>query len=232
MLNRVVLITGASSGIGAAAARRLARSSRLVLVARREDRLAQLAKDIRDEGGEVHTIATDLLTPGCENAIVDETVQAFGGLDVLINNAGVFLTGPLAESDAGTIDAVFNLNVRAPMLLTRAAVPQLKANGGGWIINISSIAAVQVFPGCGVYAAAKAALDQWSRVIREELRVDGVRVSVVSPGATATEAWGDALPSERMSRAEDIAAAIHYCLDQPPTVSVDQIVVTPPAGPL
>lgn len=232
MQNRVVVITGASSGIGAACAYRLARSSRLVLVARRQDRLHEVAQRIRDEGGSVHCISADLCHEDTAQRVVDEALATFGGIDVLVNNAGIFATNPLADCDATHVAHVLKLNVEVPILLTRAAMPQLIANGGGWVINISSIAATQVFSGCGVYAASKAALDQWSAVIREELRAVGVRVSVVAPGATHTEAWGSRASAAGMSRAEDVAQAVAYCLDQAPTVSVDRVNVTPPAGPL
>ena len=233
MQNRVVVITGASSGIGAATARRLASSSRLLLVARREQRLQELVQRISDEGGAAQALALDITAANAPASIVAACQEHYGGMDVLINNAGVFCTADLAHSDDQMISQVLDLNVRVPMALAREALPLLAAGGGGWMINVSSVAATTPFPGCGVYAASKAALEQWSAVIREELRAQGVRVSIIAPGATDTEVWdGRDISRQGMCRAEDVAAAIHYSLDQAPTVSVDRVVVTPPAGAL
>ncbi|TVR09780.1 MAG: SDR family NAD(P)-dependent oxidoreductase [Planctomycetota bacterium] len=233
MQNRVVVITGASSGIGAATARRLATSSRLLLVARRQQRLQDLVAQINDEGGSAHALAVDVTADDAPARIVAACREHYGGMDVLINNAGIFTTADLAASDDQHIAQLLDLNVRVPMALTREALPLLTAGGGGWVVNVSSVAATTAFPGCGVYAASKAALEQWSAVIREELRQQGVRVSVIAPGATDTEVWdGRQVSRQGMCRAEDVAAAIHYSLDQAPSVSVDRVVVAPPAGAL
>ena len=233
MQNRVVVITGASSGIGAATANDLARSSRLMLVARRKDRLESLAQEISNEGGVAHFYAADLAQPGSAADVIDATIKAFGTIDALVNNAGIFETAELGNYSTSHIETIMQLNVTAPMMLTQAALPHLIAGGGGWVINVSSVAASQIFPGCGVYGASKAALDQWTHIAREELRGQGVRVSLVSPGATYTEIWGPDHPSaQKMARAEDVAGAIAFCLNQPATASIDKLVVTPPGGAL
>jgi short-subunit dehydrogenase len=233
MRNRVVLITGASSGIGAALARRLADSSRLVLVARRRQRLEELGDWIAEQGGQAEVIEADLADENSPAAVVAQAVERFGGLDAVVNNAGAFITREADRVDAAHIDRLFQLNVRAPMLLTAAAVPHLAENGGGNVVNISSVASTETFTDCSVYSATKAALDCWARILREELRPRGIRVGTVAPGATDTEAWGDAdIPRDRLCRAEDVAAAAHFLLDQAASASVDRLVVTPPTGKL
>jgi short-subunit dehydrogenase len=120
------------------------------------------------------------------------------------------------------------------MLLAAAALPALRRSPAAWIVNVSSVAAEGTFPGCGAYAGSKAALEAWSRVAREELRRDHVRVGVVAPGATATAVWGGAQADgrARMCATEDVAAAIRFMLDSPGSASIDRLVITPPAGPL
>ena len=234
MRNRVVLVTGASAGIGAATARALAESSRLALVARRGERLDELVARIAALGGEAAAIPADLSIAGEAERVVAACVERFGELDAVINNAGCFLTGPTGTQDPTDLDRMLALNLRAPVMLTRAAIPHLAERGGGWIVNLSSVAADAAFAGCGAYAATKAGIEAWSRSLREELRSQGIRVSVVVPGATDTEVWPDDCPFDRakMARAEDVARAIVFALGAPPTASIDRVVVTPPAGAL
>lgn len=230
-MRRTVLITGASSGIGAATALALSPGWTVVLVARRLDRLNTLAQRITAAGGRAVVIAADLSKPEAPAQVVAQAVAATGGLDALINNAGVFTAAPVDAVDAAHVATMFPLNLRAPMLLASAAIPHLAVRGGA-IINVTSVAADATFSGCAAYAATKAGLEAWSRVAREELRSRRIRVGVIVPGATDSEVW----PAEttfdrsRMCRAEDIAGAIKLMLDAPATASIDRLVVTPPGG--
>jgi NADP-dependent 3-hydroxy acid dehydrogenase YdfG len=230
-MRRTVLITGASSGIGAATALALSATWNLVLVARRQDRLEALVARIVAAGGQAWAITADLSKPEEPQRVVTEAVKRAGGLDALINNAGVFTAAPVDAVDAAHVATMFPLNLRAPMLLASAAIPHLTVRGGT-IINVTSVAADAAFAGCAAYAATKAGLEAWSRVAREELRTRNIRVGVIAPGATDSEVW----PAEttfdrsRMCRAEDIAAAIKLMLDAPATASIDRLVVTPPGG--
>ena len=230
-MNRIALITGASSGIGAATALALSPGWTVVLVARRQDRLNTLAQRITDAGGRAVVIAADLSKPEAAVQVVAQAVAATGGLDALINNAGVFTAAPVDAVDAAHVATMFPLNLRAPMLLASAAIPHLAVRGGA-IINVTSVAADATFAGCAAYAATKAGLEAWSRVAREELRSRRIRVGVIVPGATDSEVW----PAEttfdrsRMCRAEDIAGAITFMLEAPATASIDRLVVTPPGG--
>jgi len=231
---RVVMITGASSGIGEATALALAGGWRLALIARRAERLHHLAQRIAQQGGEAEVIDLDLVADGAPAQAVQRCVARFGRVDALINNAGAFATAPAAQITAAHSERLWRLNVQAPMLLTAAALPHLvgRPDGNRIVVNVSSIAAESTFPGCGVYSATKAAIDCWSRILREELRGQGVRVAVVAPGATHTEAFPGDLPydTKRMCRADDIAQVIRTVLEAPATASIDRVVVMPPGG--
>jgi short-subunit dehydrogenase len=233
-MNRAVLITGASSGIGAATARALAERMRLVLVARRRDRLDALVAEIAAGGGRAWAVAADLERPGEPERVVAEAVRLADGIDAVVNNAGVFLTAAVGAIDAAQLERLWRLNVQAPILLAQAAVPHLAARGGGTIVNVTSVAAEATFAGCSAYSASKAALECWSRIAREELRPRRIRIGVIAPGATATAVWPADPPIDRarMCRPEDIAQAIRAMIEAPASASIDRMVVTPPGGAL
>lgn len=226
-MERTALITGASAGIGEAIARALAPAFHLILVARRGDRLRELARSLP----RATVVEADLATtPGIATAAA---AAAEAGLDALVNNAGVFTLADCAAIDAVHLDRQWAINVRAPMLLTAACLPRMRQ--GATIVNVSSQVAELTFPGCGAYTAGKCALEGWSRVLREELRPRRVRVTVVAPGATDTEIWPPqfaATDRSRMSRAEDVAAAVHLAVTADPRASIDRIAISPPAGSL
>lgn len=232
-MNRVILVTGASSGIGAATALALAEQYRLVLVARRKDRLLEVVKHVQDLGGQAHAIVADLAEPGVPDRVINESLAHCGSLDAVINNAGLFSTAAIDAINFQHIDDMWRINVLAPMLLTRAALPHLRGRHGGWIINISSAAVDNSFTGCGVYTATKAALEGWSKVLREELRGTNVRVSVVAPGPIDTEIWPADFPKEqrgRMAKATDVAETIRFILNSSASTSIDRLVINPPGG--
>ncbi len=228
----IALITGASSGIGAAAALALAGSHRLILTARRRDRLDALVARIVAAEGAATPVACDLAGDDAVPTLV-AAVRAAGRLDLLVNNAGSFTTAETTAFTPAHLDALWRLDLRAPMLLTGALIDDLAARRG-MVINVSSMAADATYAGCGAYSAMKAGLEAWSRVLREELRGRGVRVGVVAPGATDTEAWpsGSTFDRGRMCRAEDVAAAIALMAIMPASASVDRVVVAPPGGAL
>lgn len=233
-MNRAVLITGASSGIGAATALALSEHMRLVLVARRRDRLDALVATIAAAGGRAWAVVADLEQPGESERVVAEAVRLAGGIDSVVNNAGVFLAAGVGDIDAAHLERQWRLNVQAPILVAQAAVPHLAARGGGTIVNVSSVAAEATFTGCSVYSATKAALDCWSRIAREELRTKRIRIGMIAPGATATEIWPaeSTVDRSRMCRAEDVAQAIRTMIEAPASASIDRIVITPPGGAL
>ncbi len=225
----VVLITGASSGIGAACAHALIDTCRLILVARRQERLESLCSELGDGAT---CIAADLSNREQRASLIEQAHACYDQLDVLINNAGVFSMAATEAVEQDGVDAMFELNVTAPMMLTKQAIPLLRASNQGQVINISSIAAVSDFAECGAYCASKAALEAWSRCLREELRADKIRVSVIAPGATVTEIWGPepAFDLSKMAKAEDVAAAVASCIHMPLSASVDKLTIMPPGG--
>lgn len=178
----VCLVTGASSGIGRATAAALAGAgARLVLVGRDPERLAAAA----DETGG-HALVADLARPGEPARVAGEAAAALGAVDVLVNNAGVGLAGPLAGSPAPRIEELVAVNLLAPLLLTRALLPGMLARGRGSVVNVSSVAGHVGVRGEAVYAATKAGLAVFTESLQQELAGTPVRVSLVSPGVVAT----------------------------------------------
>jgi short-subunit dehydrogenase len=186
--DRVVLVTGASAGIGAAIARALPRQgyTRLALTARRGDRLERLAEELRPQGAEVLTIAADLEDPAAPEQIVAATLGHFGALDVLINNAGFGLPTVFAEAPPADLRRQLEVNLVAPLLLARRALPAL-IERRGTILNIGSAIACVPNSALGAYGTTKAGLAYWNDALRRELSHKGVKVCLVEPGPVRTE---------------------------------------------
>ena len=202
----VCVVTGASSGIGAATARHLsALGARVVLAARRTDRLEALAAELPGS----LAVTTDVTDPAQVRRLVARTVEELGGLDVLVNNAGQGLHVPIEELDPEDLRAVFELNVVAPLVAMQDVLPVMAAQSAGAIVNVSSATSLRVFPGLGGYSSTKAALNMLSQVARVELSSAGVSVSVVYPSVTTTE-FHDRL------RAGHIASAARNIPRDPP----------------
>lgn len=215
------LITGASSGIGAVYADRLARRGYdLILVARNQDRLQQLATRLHEQTGRtVKTVAADLTAAG-DLAKVEALLRDDTSISMLVNNAGVGATAPLLQADIGKMEEMLNLNVNVLTRLTYAVAPAFVARKQGAIINIASIVAVAPEMLNGVYGASKAYVLALSQSLKHELGDKGVRVQAVLPGATATEFWGIAgmpvehLPTSIVMSAEDMVDAALVGFDQ------------------
>jgi len=215
------LITGASSGIGAVYADRLARRGYdLILVARSADKLAQLAGRLaRETGRPIETVTADL-NDAADLARVEKTLRDDAGITLLVNNAGVGSSAPLLDADVDKMAEMIALNVTALTRLTYAVAPAFVARGSGTIINIASIVAVAPELLNGVYGGTKAFVLAFSQSLRHELQDKGVRVQAVMPGATATDFWGVAgtpiehLPQEIVMSAEDMVDASLAGLDQ------------------
>ena len=226
---KVAVVTGASAGIGEAVARDLvSRGAHVLLVARRGERLDNLAREL---GPRAATLALDVALPEAAKQMLDTAVARFGRADILINNAGVFRVGPLDSFDLDGLGPMIALNYEAAVRACYVFARAMKAQGSGAIINISSIGANLTAPGTGVYGGLKRALEIFSDTLRIELAGTGVRVGIVAPGSTATEIF-DHLPADRRARATegmtplapaDVAAAVRFLLDQPEHANVPHL---------
>jgi NADP-dependent 3-hydroxy acid dehydrogenase YdfG len=237
--HKVVAVTGASSGIGEATARRLAADGhRLLLGARRTDRLEALAKEITAGGGTVEYWRLDVTDAGDVRAFVSAAHDHYGRLDVLVNNAGVMPLSPLEALRTDEWNRMIDVNVRGVLHGIAAALPVMRAQGGGHFVNVGSVGAYEVSPTAAVYCATKFAVRAISEGLRQESAGD-VRVTLVSPGVTESElaeSISDPVAREAMKSyravalpASAIADAIAYAVAQPPQVDVNEIVVRPAA---
>lgn len=184
--NKSVIVTGASSGIGRAAARAFAREqASVLLVSRSEGSLAEVRDEISAAGGRALAYAADITDEGAPSRIVSAAVEAFGGVDVLVNAAGVISTGTIENTTDAAWDGMMGINLRAPFRLIREAVPHLKARKGA-VVNVSSVNGLRSFAGVLAYNVSKSAMDHLTRCSALEMAPHGVRVNAVNPGVTIT----------------------------------------------
>ena len=241
----VVLVTGASSGIGEATARTLAaRGAKVALVARRADRLEKLASEIAGNGHTALAIEADITDQQQAIAAVERTVGDFGRLDVLVNNAGVMLLGPMADAPTEEWDRMIDINLKGLLYMTHAALPHLiegvgsSGRGATDIVNISSVAGRTVTPHGGVYNLTKHGVGAVSESLRQQHSKDGVRITIIEPGAVSTELVEHNREGVREAiegfisqmtplASQDIAEAIEYAVTRPAHVSVNEILIRP-----
>jgi 3-oxoacyl-[acyl-carrier protein] reductase len=231
---RVAVITGGSSGIGAAVGRLLASEGwAIVLAARTESRLLAMRDDIAGAGGSVLAVPTDVTDAAQVEALFAATHDAYGRIDALVNNAGMSTGGEIADTDAEAWWDTVDVNLRGTYLCSRAALLRMLPAGDGHIVNILSLASETAFAGASAYCASKAAALMFTKVMSAEVRAKGVRVTAVLPGATDTPLWDDMgfRPAvEDMMPAERVAETVGFVLSQPRTAVVDQVQVMPPRG--
>lgn len=238
--SKVILVTGASSGIGEATATRLVRQGhRIVLGARRTERLQALAERLRDEGGQVAYRALDVTRLNDMQDFVAFAEATFGPVDVVINNAGVMPLSPLNALKVDEWDRMIDVNVRGVLHGIAAVLPSMEARGQGHVINVSSIGGHAVSPTAAVYCATKYAVRAISDGLRQE--TDSIRVTVVSPGVVESELADtisdttarDAMKAFRRIalQPDAIARAIAYAVEQPNDVDVSELIVRPTASP-
>jgi NADP-dependent 3-hydroxy acid dehydrogenase YdfG len=237
---KVALVTGASSGIGAATAEALAAAGAAVAIgARRRDRLDELAGRLRGDGATVLQLDLDVTD---EQACVDAVARTraeLGGLDVLVNNAGVMLLGTIVGADPEDWRRMMSTNVLGLMYMTHAAIEGMVEQGSGDVVNVSSVAGRVARKGAGVYNASKWAVNAFSESLRQEVTGRGVRIGLVEPGAVATELTDHITQPEAKAaskqmastmtplQSEDIARAVVYMVSQPRHVAVNEMLVRP-----
>jgi clavulanate-9-aldehyde reductase len=236
---KVVAITGASSGIGEATALACVEAGAAVaLAARRADRIEALARRIGEAGGRAVATPADVGEEAQARAFVERAHAELGRLDALVNNAGVMLLGPIEGAPTEEWRRMVHVNVFGVLYCTQAALPLMRAQGSGEIVNVSSVAGRHARAGAGVYNLTKFGVGAFSEALRQETAGSGIRVTLIEPGAVATELVGHNRPEviEQLVKrfggveplqASDVANAILYAIGQPPNVSVNEVLVRP-----
>lgn len=232
----VALITGASRGIGAATARSFAAAGHpLLLVARPSADLHRLADELRSQGARVETAEIDLSDPTAVQPGLQELCSRGLLPTVVVNNAGAAWTGPLAEMPLDRWQWLLQLNLTSVFQVCQSLVPLLRQAGGGLIVNVSSHAARNAFPGWGAYCASKAALSSFSRCLAEEERPHGIRVSTLTLGAVNTPLWDSetvhsSFDRRAMLSADQVARTLLFLAEQPHQQVVEDLTLMPAVG--
>jgi len=236
---KVIVITGASSGLGEAAARHLsAAGAPVALGARRTDRLDAIAKELTERGGEVLTLATDVTKRDQVSKLVDTAVEKFGRIDVMINNAGLMPHSPLERLKVDEWDRMIDVNIKGVLYGIAAALHHMKQQKAGHIINVSSVAGHKVTPAGAVYAATKHAVRALSEGLRQEVKPYNIRTTIISPGAVATELPDSITEADVSARihdfykevaipADSFARAVAFAISQPEDVDINEILFRP-----
>jgi Short-chain alcohol dehydrogenase of unknown specificity len=234
MKKPVVLITGASQGIGAEIGRVFAREVKgvpLALVARSREKLAAVAEACRGLGAEAEVLECDVTDERAVAEMAAGVAGRFGAVDVLVNNAGAFKPEPFLRSSAETFDEMIRVNLRSAFLVTRAVVPGMVERGSGDVFFMSSIAGLGAYPDSAAYCAAKFGVTGLAKVLRAETKGTGVRVCCVHPGATWTPSWSESgVAEERIMPAADVAQAFFDVYRMTRRTVVEEIVLRPAAG--
>jgi NADP-dependent 3-hydroxy acid dehydrogenase YdfG len=236
---KVVVITGASSGNGEATARHLsAQGATVVLGARRVDRLKSLADELSHNGGKALAVPTDVTRYEQVKRLVDAAVQTYGRVDVMINNAGLMPHSPLERLKIDDWERMIDVNLKGVLYGIAAALPYMKKQKAGHVINVSSVAGHKVRPGSAVYAATKTAVLVISEGLRQEVKPYNIRTTVISPGAIATE-LADSITETDIAEnvrkfvqeialpAESFARAVAFAMSQPEDMDVNEILFRP-----
>lgn len=235
-MKRTVWITGAGSGIGKALARTFVAHGDVVLATGRDNqKLEMLRREAAEEPGTLVIAQCDLKKAGEVTSVAEKLIREQGGLDILINNAGVTYFRDFESTSIEQFDEVMETNLRGVFLVTKTILPGMIRKGGGTIINIVSYAGKAVYTGSSVYAASKAGVDALMNVVRAETREKGIKIVNVHPGAVLTPIWHPKHQEryrERMMKPEEIAPMIYEISCQPASMMVEDIVIRPQGGDL
>ena len=238
---RVAIVTGASSGLGRACALRLGRDGfRVALLARHAGQLSNLEREVERDGGAARSRPVDLADAEEAVAAVDDVVGAWGRVDVLVNAAGTDAPGGVEDTTVEDWDRVLGVNLRAPFLLSRSVFPHLRRNGGGTIVNVSSVAGLRGWANAAAYCSSKFALTGLTQSLAAEGRAHGIRACVLYPGAMATS-WGvwdpedrragagqdSFLPDGEILPADQVADLVSWIVAAPSGLVLNQVTVTP-----
>lgn len=230
------VITGASKGLGKAVALMLAsKGVNLALCARGEEALLALMNEIETRFPEVdiYISSVDVSVREEVQRFATEVLDHMGQVDILVNNAGIYIGGSLVDEQEGALEKMIDTNLYSAYHLTRALLPHMIQRGSGHIFNMCSVASLFAYPNGGSYSISKFALLGFSKVLREELKSKGIKVTAVLPGATWSDSWaGVDLPHERLMAAEDIARMIWAAIDTGPSAVVEEILLRPQLGDL
>jgi NAD(P)-dependent dehydrogenase (short-subunit alcohol dehydrogenase family) len=228
-----VVVTGASQGIGRAVAIAFAEEpgARLALISRNTDAMEETAAACRDRGGEARLFPCDVTDEAAVERTARDIGEWMGDVDVLVNNAGAFTPGPLVDTTPAAFREQIDANLTSSFLVTRAFLPGMLAAGRGHLFYMGSVASIRAYPGSVAYCAAKHGVLGLARVVREETRDRGLRVTTVLPGATFTPSWaGTELPEERFMPAEDVAAAVLGVWRLSDRSVVEELLIRPQEG--
>jgi 3-oxoacyl-[acyl-carrier protein] reductase len=227
--DQTAIITGGGSGLGAAVARALsARGARCVLAGRRPEPLAAVAAELAAAGGLAETVPTDVTDPAQVERLVARAAGASGRVDALVNAAGLFRLAPMPETSIELFDQTLAVNLRGAFVCCRAVWPLMQQQGGGQIVNISSVAGVEAYAGNSAYAASKFGLNGLTGVLALEGRPHNIRVLALCPAAAGTAAWAGQAPEavrRRMMPVEPLAEFVAWLLASPRNLQMDPIVI-------
>ncbi len=231
---KVVVVTGASKGIGKATAFAFAAAgAKVVLAARTRETLEQVAVALKKNGAQALAVPTDVTSVDAVKQLIQQTLDVYQHVDILINNAGIGHFGPVVDFEPDDWDAVLNSNLKAVYLCAKYALPSMLEQGSGQIINVLSVAAKVTFQASSAYCAAKAGALALTKVLASEVRQQNIRVTAVLPGSVHTPFW-DGVPEhpdfEQMLTPEHVADTIVSVCQQPPGMVTEEIVVMPPLG--
>lgn len=230
------IITGATKGIGKALVLKFASEGHsLAVCARNQNDLESLKLELSLSypGIKIFTHATDISKKQDVEAFAKAAINAFGHIDVLINNGGVFLPGATADEPEGTLEKMIDTNLYSAYNLTREILPYMKASEKAHIFNMCSIASTTAYPNGGSYSISKFALLGYTKVLRQELKDQGIKVTAIMPGATWSDSWaGVDLPFERLMEAKDIADSVWSAYNLGKSAVVEEIVIRPQLGDL